>query len=215
MAVFWYSLFTLATLALLPWGLYLNSQVHCLELTLLVGIAIAIVYDNTIISLGHLIGQGNILLWLSQPRFFMHVVLTPFSVLVALCQSQRLGIFWASSPTLKLLAWLLTIALIIGDFCRYYQDFNPVPVWFQGTLRYTNASVRHPPIPAMITILLIGIIGAFIWYQAQWPWLLISSLIMFIGSAVPFRLVGPAMCSGVEVFLMVGFLATETFVQTI
>ena len=215
MAVFWYSLFTFATLALLPWGLNLHSQVHCLELTLLVIITIAIVYDNAIVSLGHLIGKGNILLWLSQPRFFLHVVLTPFSVLVALCQSERAGILLTSSPTLKLIAWLLTIALIVSDLFRYYQKFNPIPVWFQGTLRYTNASVSHPPIPAMITIVLVGIIGILIWHQAQWPWLFISSLVMFIGGAIPFSLVGPTVCSGVEVFLLIGFLATEAFVQSV
>ncbi|MDJ0742897.1 MAG: hypothetical protein QNJ32_05990 [Xenococcaceae cyanobacterium MO_167.B27] len=215
MAVFWYSLFTFATLALLPWGLYLYTQAPCLELTLLIFIAIAVIYDNAIITMGHLIGKGNILLWLSQPRFFLHVILTPFSVLVALCQSQQAGVSWTSSPTLKLIAWLLTLTLILGDLFRYYKDFNPIPVWFQGTLRYTNAAASNPPIPAMITIFLVGMIGIFIWYQVHWPWLFISSLVMFTGSAIPFRLVGPAMCSGVKVFLMVGFWATEAFVQTI
>ena len=213
MAAILYPLFTLANLVILPWLVVLCLQTHCLEMTLLMLIMVAITYDNAVISLGKLMGQGKVLLWLSQPRFFLHVTLTPLTILAALCQGQRAGMSWTYSPWAWVSIWMISLGLVFLDLITYYRDFNPVPIFFQGTLRYSNASAMVPPIPAIVTVVVIGVIGALMWVQVSWPWLFLSALVTFVGSAVPPRFVGPLLSSGTEIVLMVGFGVTEAHLQ--
>ncbi|MGF1577020.1 MAG: hypothetical protein ACFCU9_14010 [Cyanophyceae cyanobacterium] len=72
-----------------------------------------------------------------------------------------------------------------------------------------------PPIPAVITVLLVLAIGSLIWLETGWAWLCLSALVMLIGSAIPSKLVGPAMGSGAELILMIGFWATEIYLQSV
>ncbi|MCA9951862.1 MAG: hypothetical protein KDE48_19560, partial [Anaerolineales bacterium] len=87
------------------------------------------------------------------------------------------------------------------------------PVVYGSTLRYVDTAVAGPPLPSIITITLIIIIGIFIWRKQRWPWLFAGALIMFIGSAMPPSVVGPAIGSGAEVVLLTSLLATEAHIQ--
>jgi hypothetical protein len=69
------------------------------------------------------------------------------------------------------------------------------------------------PIPSIITTILVGFIGFYIWQQLGLPWLLIGSIVMFVGGAIPQCLAGPLVCSGVEVILIVGFCMTAAQIQ--
>jgi len=68
-------------------------------------------------------------------------------------------------------------------------------------------------VASIITTILVGVVGAVIWQQLGYPWLLVSSIVMFIGGAIPQRIAGAIVCSGVEVLLIVGFCMTATQVQ--
>ncbi len=101
------------------------------------------------------------------------------------------------------------------DLLTYYRDFDPVPVQFQGTLRYSNTAAMVPPIPAIVTVVVIGLIGALMWAQVAWPWLFVCAVVTFLGSAVPPRWVGPLLSSGTEIVLMVGLWLTEAHIQAV
>lgn len=213
MAAIFYPLFTLATVGLLPWGIFLCHHAHCFESVLLVFIAIAIAYDNAITSIGRWLGQGKLLLLVSQPRFFFHVTLTPFTTAVVLCQCQRAGVSWVNSPGVSLLVWGLNFGLVVYDLLDYYRDFDPVAVWFQGTLRYTNAAASTPPLPAAITVILVVVFGVLLGWHTGWWWLCGAAVAMLLGSAAPQRWLGPTLSSGVETLLLAGMWATESYIQ--
>jgi hypothetical protein len=214
MAMFLYPLYTILHAFLLIWAFQLYSQSHELGLIVLILVISAIAYDNFIVSIGRLVGQSKKLLDLSQPRFICHVLLTPFSVFAAFSLCAQGHLEWANRPLNLFLVWTLVLVLVIAEVSTYYKKFDPKAVWFQGTLRYTNSAYKMLPIPSIITTVLVGLIGFYIWQQLSLPWLLIGSIVMFIGGAIPQYLAGPIICSGVEVILIFGFCMTAAQIQS-
>ncbi|NUN65347.1 hypothetical protein HCU40_11410 [Pseudanabaena biceps] len=215
MAMFLYPVYTVCHAFLLIWAHYLYAESHQVGLIILIAIITAIVYDNLIISIGRWIGKGKTLLTLSQPRFLGHVILTPLSIIAAYGLCFHAGLGWANQPISILLSALVALSLIAAEILTYYKKFEPKIAVFQGTIRYTNSAYKIPPIPSIITTIIVGILGVVIWYQLNSSWLLISSIIMFFGGAIPQRLAGPLICSGVEVVLILGFCMTTMQLQSV
>lgn len=215
MAVFLYPIYTLCHIFLLIWAHYLYADSHQFGLIVLIAITAAIAYDNLIISLGRLIGKGKMLLQLSQPRFFCHVVLTPLSVIAAFSFCFQVQLEWATQPLAVVLISLVTISLIAAEILTYYRNFEPKIDKFQGTVRYTNSAYKMPPIPSIITTIIIGILGFILWKQFDSYWLMIGSIVMFLGGAIPQKVAGPVVCSGVEVILILGFCLTASQIQSL
>lgn len=213
MAMLLYPLYTVCHSLLLIWAYYLYAQSHEGGLIILILVITAITYDNLIVSIGRWIGQGETLLNLSQPRFIGHVLLTPLSIVAAFSFCFQTSLGWSTSLIAVTIVWTLVSSLIAAEILTYYKKFEPKAVWFQGTLRYTNSAYKMLPIPSIITTVLVGIIGLLIWQQLDSPWLLISSVVMFIGGAIPQCLAGPIVCSGVEVVLIMGFCMTAAQLQ--
>jgi membrane protein DedA with SNARE-associated domain len=97
MAAVLYPLFTTCHLFLLGWAISLYQEFYKLGLVVLIIIIAAITYDNLIVSIGRWIGEGKLLLRLSQPRFIEHVLLTPLSVVAAYSLCLQAGLEWASN----------------------------------------------------------------------------------------------------------------------
>jgi hypothetical protein len=213
MAAILYPIYTVCLLLLLGWSYSLYQNSHELGLVILMLIMIAIAYDNLIVSIGRWVGQGEMLLTLSHPRFMSHVLLTPLSVMAAFRLCFQGGVSWALSPSSCLSTWVAVIFLIAAEVFLYYRKFEPSPAWFDGTLRYTNSAYKIPPIASIATTILVGVLGCLFWQQSGNPWLLVSSIIMFLGGAVPQCAVGPVVCSGSEVVLMTGFCMTAAHLQ--
>ncbi len=208
MASILYPVFTLCHLVLFSWAFLLYQQSHKLGLVVLLVIITAIFYDNLIVSIGRWIGEGKALLWLSHPRFVGHVLLTPLSVVAAYSLCRQAGLEWALNPIALRVIWFITIGLIALEIVTYYKEFKPTPVWTKSTLRYTNSAYKCLPIASILTTIVVGVLGETIWLQLSYPWLFVSSTIMFIGGAIPQKVAGPLFCSGVEVILIAGFCIT-------
>jgi uncharacterized membrane protein YhhN len=60
-----------------------------------------------------------------------------------------------------------------------------VPETENGVLRYVNDFhlFKGPPIPAVVTVLVVLIFGAVLWRTIKWPWLCLGSLLMFLTAA--------------------------------
>jgi hypothetical protein len=213
MAAILFPVFTFCHLIFLTWAFALYQQSHWLGLIILIVIIAAIAYDNLIVSVGRFIGEGETLLWLSQPRFAGHVLLTPLTVLASFSMCLQAKLNWALQPAAMGSIWLATITLIAAEILTYYKKFTPKAVWDRATLRYTNSAYKCLPVASIVTTILVGVVGAIIWNQMGYPWLFVSSVVMFIGGAIPQRIAGSVICSGVEVALMAGFCITATQVQ--
>lgn len=50
--------------------------------------------------------------------------------------------------------------------------------------KYSNAfePTKGPPIPAVVTILVVLIFGIIMWRNVKWKWLFVGSLLMFIAA---------------------------------
>lgn len=214
MAAVLYPVYTVYLLLLLGWSCSLYQHSHDVGLFVLVLLIIAITYDNLIVSIGRWIGPGGVLLNLSHPRFIGHVLLTPLSIVAAFKLCSQDGMEWALSPASCQSAWLTVGVLITAETLSYYRKFEPIPAWFQGTLRYTNSAYKIPPIPSILTTVLVGVLGWMIWRDSGDAWLFVSSVVMFLGGAVPQCIAGPVVCSGAEVVLMTGFCMTAANLQS-
>lgn len=212
MAELLYILYTLAHIALLIWGIRLWQNSRKLYLFLILLPIMGLVYDNAIIAVGRFIGEGALLQSLNQGRFLLHVIITPILIAASVALAGQAGVGWAKKRVAHVLFGLLTLALILFGLSSYVQ-FRYESEWFGNTLRYVDTAVAGPPIPSIITIIVIMIIGLFIWRAMRWPWLFVGGLIMFIGSAIPPSIVGPIVGSGAEVILLASLLATEWRIQ--
>jgi hypothetical protein len=137
-------------------------------------------YDNLIIGLGRSIGEGQALQSLNAGRFIIHALVTPLLIMFAVATAQRLGLGWAQSRTTFAVFGVLTL-LMIG--LGIYTDIINLSLSVAreaGTLRYVNANSAGPPIPAIVTILVMIVVGASVWRRHKWAVLCLGAILMFI-----------------------------------
>lgn len=212
LAAILYPLYSLAYLAMLIWAIFLWFNRRSFALLVMFAILIGLLYDNTVITIGNLLGESALLQTLNAGRFFIHALVTPLLILAALDQAKRFDIKTAQTKWMQAVLGTLTLGLIIMGLAEF-SNLTLEPETFMGTLRYANPE-SGPPIPAIITIFVLMGIGIAIWRRASWPWLFAGAIVMFVGSAIPPSVVGPIVGSGVEVILLISLLATEKQLQT-
>ena len=181
-----------------------RSSYAILILIVIFGLA----YDNFVLGIGNFIGKGETLKTLNAPRFYVHALFTPAMAIATFGMMRRFEISWAQSKTWHILICTLATALIVlGAYTDiFYLDL--VANESSGVLRYSNEFefMKGPPIPAVVTILLVLVFGVFIWKQAGWPWLFVAALIMFL--TAPFASM-PIMQNIGEIAFAVGLITTE------
>lgn len=207
-----YTIYTICHLLIFVQALKLRPQSHWPVWLLFLIAEVGLIYDNAIIALGRVIGAGDLLATLNLPRFLVHALITPTLVLVGFHLLKRSGASWAVGRVPQTIICLITTGLIALGLVSYGALQLEATAEF-GVLRYHDISGQGPPIPAIITIVLLIIFGAIIWYRVQWPWLCLAAVGMFISAAVPMSLVGPIVGSSGEVILALGILTTEAWMQ--
>ena len=154
-----------------------NRSIYTAMAALVIG---GLFYDNLIISLGSLIGEGSLLEGLNRARFMIHALATPTLIMFALATAQRLGIGWAQKRYWFTVLGILTVLMIgLGTFTDII-NIALVPEWDGGTLRYVNDHSAGPPIPAVVTIVVMIVVGASLWRRNKWAVLCLGSILMFI-----------------------------------
>jgi len=207
-----YILYTIAHIALLVWGIRLWKSSRRITVFLILLPIIGLIYDNAAVAFGRFVGEGDALQFLNQGRYLLHAIVTPMLVAATVSLADQAGVGWAKKRIMHAVFGILTVALISFGLFEFAR-FAYAPEWFGGTLRYVETAVAGPPIPSIITIIVIMIVGGFIWRAIRWPWLFAGGLVMFIGSAIPPSVVGPVVGSGVEIVLLASLLATARRVQ--
>lgn len=207
MAAIFHPIYTVVHFWLAIWGLHLFQQSINIGTILLLVVLAGLIYDNLIISIGNFIGEGELLEFLNKLRFLFHTLFTPLLVVVAVELANYAGVTWFGSPIVRGIAWLIAIGLIEFEFRKKFLTLKLESTTFAGTLRYREAE-GGLPMAAILTIALVAVIGIIIWQTMQCPWVFVGAVIMFLGSAVPTRLVGQVLGSGVEIVLVLSLLAT-------
>lgn len=169
----------------------------------------ALVYDNAIIGLGNVIGEGTVLAGLSVPRFWLHALVTPLLVIVAWHLMVRAGVRWALSRWALVGSLVLTAALVAYEIGVGAGTLELTPVREYGVLRYTDANTPEgPPLMVLVVAIVLLVAGITLMVRTRWPWLLVGTVLMIIGSGVPIPVASGAITNAFELILLTTILAT-------
>ncbi|MEH2339329.1 hypothetical protein [Nostoc sp.] len=206
--------FSLALLewVLISWAIRLWQQSTSLAMIVLPIVLVSISYDNLILSIGSLIGEGELLKTFSMLRFLLHYLVVPLFIVIGVELAHRAGASWANR-VVRVLSWLIALGLTAIDVATHYLGLELVSIEFAGILRYHVANLSGPPIITIVVNLFVLLIGIGIWFRLKWPWLFLGTLVSLVGNALPSLAVGTLAGSASEFVMAVSLLLTEEFSQ--
>jgi hypothetical protein len=174
-------------------------------------VIVGIIYDNLIIGFGAFIGEGELLKNLNVPRFVIHALFTPCLMIFAVGVARRVGIGWAQTKAGHVLICLLTTAMIaLGVYHEIIQLRLEAKAEYD-TLRYINVAAQGPPVPAVVTIIVVMIIAIFVWIKTKKPWYFLGSLLMFVFAPLASKFVWAGNLG--EIFMNLGGIFGEKAAQ--
>lgn len=156
----------------------------------ILAVVAGLIYDNVILGIGGLIGYGDALKALNAPRFITHALLTPTMIIYAFGMARMTGFGWAQSKIWHAVFCVLATALIGFGSAQDIVGLQLSPYEAGSALTgYRNEFVliKGPPIPAVVAILVIIVVGALQLWKARWGWLLAGGVLMFIGAMAMLR----------------------------
>ncbi|MDZ8187555.1 MAG: hypothetical protein RMX96_22230 [Nostoc sp. ChiSLP02] len=193
---------------LIGWAIYLWRQSTSLAMIIWPIVLVSISYDNFILSIGSLIGEGEVLKTLSLLRFLLHYLVVPLFIVIGVELAHRAGAGWANN-LVRILSWVIALGLAAIDVSSNYIGLELVPVQFMGILRYHLGNVSGLPIITIVVNLFVLLIGIGIWIRQKWWWLFVGTLIALVGNAIPSSLVGTLAGSTSEFLMAISLLLTE------
>jgi len=185
-------------------------------------IAAGLIYDNLMIAVGATIGAGDLLIALSWPRFALHAICTPFTMIAVWQFANAADFSWAQDRRGWAVIWIFVISMVALGMSTGLIGLEIHPACYQGILRYSSAvSETHlcftgqmtvvghgPPIPSIATGVFAMGVGIALWWGRGWPWLLAGALTMMAAAAVPTSQFGLGASNGGEVILLLSYAAT-------
>lgn len=207
-----FAAFAVAYVALLAWGIALAVRDRGWTPANLPLLVIAgLVYDNAVLATGSLLGEGALLEGLNLARSWIHALITPLLVVFAWHAIARAGAAWANTRRAAVLAIAAALALMALEL-THVVGLELVAEREHGVLSYTAAEpAAGPPLMVLLVAAALLVAGFLVWRRQRWPWLLIGTALMAIGSAVPIPIESGAVTNAVELILLVSILATKHF----
>lgn len=201
-----FGFFALAYIAVFIWGLMKHKKTAS---AILFFVVFALIYDNSILALGALIGEGSLLESLNYLRFWLHALFTPTLILFSLFVMREAGIQFAQKRWALYTFGGLTLIAIIVEYFVELQGLTLAARDSYGVISYSSTHTASGP-PPMILIVLIGLFIAAVTLvkKKKWWWMLIGTVIMTIGSAVPIDIGSDAITNAFELFLITTLMWT-------
>lgn len=201
-----------AYVALLAWGVALAVRDRwwtAANLPLLV--VAGLLYDNTLLATGSFIGQGTLLEGLNLGRYWIHALVTPLLVVFAWHTLARAGMAWARTRPAIVIAVGAAVALmalelmhVVGIEVEAEREY--------GVLSYSATDpAGGPPLMVLLVSVALLVAGFFVWRRQEWLWLLLGTLLMVVGSAVPIPVDSGAVTNAFELVLLTSIIATKHF----
>lgn len=200
-------------LVLLAWGLALAARRRRwwtpANVPLLV--VVGLVYDNAVLGTGRFIGEGALLEALNLPRYWTHALVTPLLVVFAWHALVRAGVGWSRTRAAAVVAGVVTAGLVVLELA-HAVGLELVVRREYGVLSYGPVEeAGGPPVMVLVVSLALLVAGVLVWRRQGWPWLLVGTALMTVGSAVPVPVDSGAVTNLFEVILLVSVLATVAF----
>ncbi len=199
-------LLAIADTVLLVWTVRRWREFRHPVLGLLAFLILALPYDTALVGAGRWLGQGELLAFLSGPRFMLFALSVPLILIINASLAKLAGFRWAQPR------WFIgTICLLATGFLLlswrqilFFPDLYPA-CW-ADTLRYvpavtptqvcspdeTGVGVSFPlPLAALLALPTMVVLGAALWWRRRWPWLFVGSLAGLTFLGLPPSIVGP------------------------
>ncbi|MCO5197121.1 MAG: hypothetical protein M9941_05140 [Anaerolineae bacterium] len=154
-----------------------------LYLLFLVLTLFGLAYDNFSVGFGRFIGEGDLLQSLNTPRYVIHALITPLLILVGLHLARNAGVSWAFGRKTTAFFIVVTILLIALGALVDIVRLDLEVVFDSDAIRYANGASVGPPVPAIVTVIMLIACGIGIARKTGWYWLLAASIFMFVASA--------------------------------
>jgi len=203
-------LFSFGYICLLIWGFFLaqNKFSHTSNVLLLV--IVGLIYDNVIIASGKFIGEGALLQTLSYLRFYLHAIVTPTLILFAWSMYDHINVEEPDpQPSFKILAYLITIGLISYELMTLITGLELMAKREYGLLTYDTTSSMGMPMMIIIVMIVLGLVGFILLRVERNFWMLLGTILTFIGSILTIWFKHPALMNGFEFLLIVSLLITK------
>ncbi|WP_166388157.1 hypothetical protein [Catellatospora methionotrophica] len=171
---------SIAVCMLILSGLALRRRAAAGPAAVLVAVICAgLAYDSGAVAIGRLIGFGPALEAVNAPRYWIHALFTPLLIVAGAALAARLGVAALARQPVRIAGGVLVTALIALGVGSDIVGLRLEPREYADTLRYGNAATAGPPIPAIVTMLVLVMIGILVWRSARFPWLLLGAIAMF------------------------------------
>jgi hypothetical protein len=214
MAVFLYPLFTITLYLLFRRFRKLMHEplTRFNGSTILLVVIGTLIYDNLVVSVGALLGEGGLALGLNLPRFLFRLLFLPLLLVSLLEFAARVEMRWANWKAVMAVVWLAALAL--AGYGVWQDGLTPElqAAWFQGTLRYERAAAGTP-IPAQAVGAAALAIGLLIWLKGRWAWLFLGAAAFLAGGLLQFPPAGPLPAALAAVLFAWSLVATEQRAQ--
>ncbi len=209
-----YVVFALVQLVLGVWAVALYLRRPSIGAFTVALPIVLLVWDNAVVAIGALVGEGELLQLLSWPRFAGHAFLTPVWIVTGFEYARRGGVSWLESRGSKVFEWVLYGAMVLLGVLRSLVLLDMQPVRQAELLYYTNkGGFPGPPIPALVMVVVVLAAGVALLRRLGWPWLLVGGVIMFVAAAIPTSVVGFWVSNLGEVALSFALVLTEGYLQ--
>ncbi|PYF08409.1 hypothetical protein [Ureibacillus chungkukjangi] len=203
-----YFLLAFGYFVLLIWGLALSKNNLWNLTNVLLLVIVGLVYDNLIIALGKFIGEGELLKGLSYPRFWLHALFTPTLILFAWSICNKLDLPWAKKTHWKVIFGFLTIGLILYELLTSVMNLELKANHENGVLNYESIESTSPVMVIFVTLVLL-IVGIILLKKFHFPWLLIGTIIMILGSLLAIWMKTFPIMNILEILLITSLVLTK------
>jgi hypothetical protein len=211
---FIYALYSLSYLFLFLFGMKLTMRNGLFTFkNILLLVTFGLVYDNSVLALGSLIGEGDFLKELNLMRYWIHALITPALILFSWASVRKTVINWLNSRAAFIAANLLTVSMIITELLQNTVGIVVEPAQKYGVLSYEPAVSNGPPIMIIGVSIVMLLAGLILWKKLKWKWMAIGVIVMGIGSALPLPLKSEAATNGFELVLLISLWATKAFLD--
>ncbi|MCE7902669.1 MAG: hypothetical protein DYH20_08450 [Gammaproteobacteria bacterium PRO9] len=155
-------------------------------------------YDNFRIGIGRFLGEGGLLYNLSVPAFAWHWSMLPLLVIAAGSIARLADIPGIFSMELH--------PACLADTLRYSTSVRADQVCPGGTTIPGGADAAFV---AIITNVIVLVVGIVLWVQRRWPWMAVGAGLMFIAAgAFAGHRYGLVIANLGEIAITLGLIAT-------
>lgn len=201
-----FGFFALAYIVILIWGITKHKKTAS---AIIFFVILALIYDNSILAVGHLLGEGELLKNLSYGRFWLHAIFTPTLIIFSLFVMREANIQFAYKKWVAFSFGALWIVAIIVEYFMSLNGLELVPQESYGVLNYsTTGAASGPPLMILIVFVALLIAAILLAWKRKWWWMLVGTIFMTIGSAVPIDIGSDAITNAFELFLIATLMWT-------